>query len=190
MGRTPGRPERGWQRRSTFDRAGAAAARYGHSIKVYDPGEISQDGAGGGRERRLPRGALEAARKRLGVRGNRNHPPSGASREHARAETAQNRSAQEQRSENFLAWLDTEIAAFEELDQLDHAAEAELLAYAFDARLLLPDNELEKIRRYQAHTERQFDSTFKPLMEWRKLQEDLKARRMQALEQLNHDGRR
>jgi len=90
--------------------------------------------------------------------------------ERARTETAHNRSVEEGHSENFLAWLETEIAAFEELDQLDHAAEAELSGYAFDARLLLPDKELEKIRRYQAHTERQFDSAFKRLMEWRRVQ--------------------
>jgi hypothetical protein len=78
--------------------------------------------------------------------------------EHSRVETAENRSIQEGPSKNFLAWLDTEITAFEELDKLDHAAEAELSGYAFDARLLLPDGELEKIRRYQAVTERQFDA--------------------------------
>jgi hypothetical protein len=43
--------------------------------------------------------------------------------EHARVETAENRSIQEGPSKNFLAWLDTEITAFEELDKLDHAAE-------------------------------------------------------------------
>lgn len=90
--------------------------------------------------------------------------------EHARVETAENRSVGEGPSKNFLAWLDTEITAFEELDKLDHAAEAELSGYAFDARLLLPDGELEKIRRYQAVTERQFDSAFKRLVEWRKVQ--------------------
>jgi hypothetical protein len=88
----------------------------------------------------------------------------------AAVETAKNRSAQERSNQNFLTWLSAEITAFEELEKLDRAAEAELSGYAFDARLLLPDNELEKIRRYQADTERQFDSAFKRLMEWRKVQ--------------------
>jgi hypothetical protein len=85
-------------------------------------------------------------------------------------ERAKNRSAEERPNKNFLTWLGAEITAFEELEKLDRAAEAELSGYAFDARLLLPDKELEKIRRYQADTERQFDSAFKRLMEWRKVQ--------------------
>jgi len=90
--------------------------------------------------------------------------------EQAQVETAKNSSAREGHSKNFLTWIDAEIAAFEELNMLDHAAEAELSGYAFEARLLLPAGELEKIGRYQAHTERQFDSAFKRLMEWRKAQ--------------------
>jgi hypothetical protein len=56
----------------------------------------------------------------------------------------------------------------------------ELSGYAFDARLLLPDSDLEKIRRYQAHTERQFESAFKRLMEWRKVQVAARAQRLEA----------
>jgi hypothetical protein len=118
-------------------------------------------------------------------------PHNGANSEHVRIENAENRFPhEEQQRKNFVTWLDTEIASFEELDQLDRAAEAELSGYAFEAQLLLPDKELEKIRRYQTLVERQFDSAFKRLMEWRKLQEDLKARRMEALERSHQDGRR
>jgi len=101
-----------------------------------------------------------------------------ATSDHARIEPAENRSLPEGGSKNFLTWLDTEIAAFEELDKLDQAAEGELSGYAFDARLLLPDKELEKIRRYQAHLERQFDSAFKRLVEWRKLQAAARAQKL------------
>jgi len=112
-----------------------------------------------------------------------------ASFEHARVETAKNCSGQEEHSKNFLTWLDTEIAAFEGLDQLDHAAEAELSGYAFDARLLLPDRELEKIHRYQADTQRDFDNAFKRLMEWRKMQAALQAQRAEAQRQRERDRR-
>ena len=107
-----------------------------------------------------------------------------ASSDHARIEPAENRSLPEARSKNFLTWLDREIAAFQELDKLDQAAEAELSGYAFDARLLLPDKELEKIRRYQTHLERQFDSAFKRLVEWRKLHAAARAQKLEAQRRL------
>ncbi len=102
-----------------------------------------------------------------------------ANYEHAQAAIANDGSGQEQHVKNFLAWLDAEIAAFEGLVQLDCAAEAELSGYAFDSLLLLPDKELEKISRYQAHTQREFDNAFKRLMEWRKMRAAQDAQRRQ-----------
>jgi len=106
-------------------------------------------------------------------------PQSGANCEHPRLETGKDRPPQAEDGKNFLTWLDTEIAAFEGLVELDRAAEAELSGYAFDARLLLPDKELEKIRRYQADTQREFDNAFKRLLEWRKTRAELEAQRHQ-----------
>jgi hypothetical protein len=108
-----------------------------------------------------------------------------ATSDHARIEPAENRSLPEGGSKNFLTWLDAEIAAFEKLDKLDHAGEMELSGYAFDTRLLLLDKELEKIRRYQTHLERQFDSAFKRLVEWRKLQAAARAERLEAQRKLS-----
>ena len=102
-------------------------------------------------------------------------PQSGANCEHPRLETGKDRPAQAENGKNLLSWLDLEIAAFERLVELDRAAEAELSGYAFDARLLLPDKELEKIRPYQADTQREFDNAFKRLLEWRKSRAELEA---------------
>jgi len=49
---------------------------------------------------------------------------------------------------------------------------------------------LEKIRRYQADTQREFDNAFKRLLEWRKTRAELEARRMQTLCQQQQGGRR
>ena len=87
----------------------------------------------------------------------------------SQAELATYPSAQERCVSNFLTWLDAEIAAFEGLAQVDEQAEAELSGHAFDSLLLLPEKELEKIRRYEPDRQRDFDRALKRVMEWRKM---------------------
>ncbi len=91
-----------------------------------------------------------------------------ANYERCQSQQAQDASTEETKRKFFLQWLEAEIASFEKLEEVHHAAEPELAQAMMDAQLLLPDKDLEKIIRYQTALERLFERKLHQYTAWRK----------------------
>lgn len=74
---------------------------------------------------------------------------------------------QESQRRVFLHELDSEIASLRELVKKDHET-VEGPPEVQDAKLLLPQEHLDRIVRYEAHLERQFETKVAMLVSWRR----------------------
>ncbi len=79
---------------------------------------------------------------------------------------------QEQNRKRFLGRLDPEIESFERLGQLDLDRNGPLTEPMKDAQLLPDQQDLEKIMRYEAAIERQFERKLQQLVSWRREKRD------------------
>jgi hypothetical protein len=66
----------------------------------------------------------------------------------------------------FVALLDAEISSFEKLQELQQISRDELPAILRETLNLLPDDDLNRILRYESFLDRQYDRLLKQLEQW------------------------
>ncbi len=85
-----------------------------------------------------------------------------------KAQETEDAARQASARESFLKDLDAEIACFERLAELKQALDVDLAGPMADAQLLLSEEDLDKILRYEAALEGRFERKLELLMGWRK----------------------
>lgn len=73
--------------------------------------------------------------------------------------------------EEFLKNLGEEIACYEKLERIHHAMEKNLVQPMSEARLLLANEQLEKVMRYETALENRFERKLGQLAAWRMMKE-------------------
>jgi hypothetical protein len=68
----------------------------------------------------------------------------------------------------FLETLDKEIASFRKLAELHHARDVEISEPLKDSHLIPSQEDLDKVMRYEAALERQFERKVQQLVAWRR----------------------
>ena len=88
--------------------------------------------------------------------------------EEAKRESGRSSGTRETTRPVFLEWLAKEIASFSNLAELHYARDVEVTEPLKDSHLIPSQEDLNKIMRYEAALERQFERKVQQLVAWRR----------------------